>query len=69
MELSTLEAGTAIGVSRETIRLDVVAGRLPARKHGIRGALKIELDALRQFARAYGYQVDEEYLSRLAIRQ
>jgi hypothetical protein len=66
MELSTSDAGMAIGLSREMIRLHVVAGRLPARWHGMRRAIRVHVDDLRAFAHKWGYPIDEEYLSRLA---
>lgn len=68
MEITTAEAGAALGISRETIRLHVAEGRLPARKQGIRGILKIQVDDLREFARQFGYVVNDQYLTRLASK-
>lgn len=66
MEISTVQAGAALGLTDETIRNHIAAGRLPARKHGFRGLLKVRVDDLREFARLYNYVVDEEYLAALA---
>lgn len=68
MELSTVEAGAAIGLSDQAIRDHIAAGRLAARKHGMKGLFKIKADDLRAFARQFGYLVDEEYLAGLASR-
>ena len=68
MELSTAEAGAAIGLSNQAIRDHIAAGRLSAREHGMKRLLKIKVDDLRAFARQYGYIVDEEYLAGLASK-
>lgn len=68
MELSTSEAGAAIGMSDQAIRDHIDAGRLPARRHGMKGLYKVKVDDLRAFARQYNYIVDEEYLAGLASR-
>jgi hypothetical protein len=66
MELTAAQAGMVLGMSDEAIRNHITAGRLAARRHGIRGLYKIMVTDLRSFARQYNYTVDEEYLSRLA---
>lgn len=66
MEISSVEAGRALGMSDQAIRDQVDAGRLRARRHGMRRLLRIRVDDLRAFARQYNYVVDEEYLATLA---
>lgn len=69
MELTTVQAGTALSMTGQAIRDHINAGRLPARRHGVRRLLKIEIDDLRAFAQTYNYPVDEEYLSALANQE
>ena len=69
MELTTAQAGAALGLSDQAIRDHIAAGRLSARRHGIRGLLKISVDDLWLFARQYNYVVNEEYLSRLVNQE
>lgn len=69
MELTTAEAGAALRMSDQSVRDHIAAGRLNARKHGIRGLLKINIEDLRSFALQFGYPLDEDYLSRLASKE
>jgi hypothetical protein len=69
MELTTAEASYAIGMSPQALRAHIEAGRLPARKHGFRGTLKINVDDLRAFTRKYNYIMNEEYVLGLAQKQ
>jgi hypothetical protein len=66
MELSTYEAAAAIDVSHQTIKNHVGAGRLRARRHGMKRLIKIQVEDLRAFARQYNYIIDEERLAAVA---
>lgn len=66
MELSAEQAARIIGVSRPTIHVYVKRGLLPARRQGLRRAVRINIDDLRFFAEGYGYNIDEEIVRRLA---
>ncbi len=63
LELNTSQAAGVIGLSEQAIRNQVLAGRLPARRHGIRGFYRITVDDLRAFAARYSYQLDEDLLA------
>lgn len=65
-EVSSNDAGRIIGVNSETIRRYVDRGILPARRVGLRGALRIEIEDLRKVAREYQYRFDEELAQQLA---
>lgn len=59
-EISAVDAARLIGVSDETIRRLVNRNILPARKVGLRGKIKVELDDLRSVAEKLNYRFDEE---------
>lgn len=65
-EVSSREAGDIIGVNSETIRRYVDRGILPARRVGLRGNLRIEIDDLRKVAAEYQFRFDEKLASQLA---
>jgi len=65
-ELSTVEAGRVVSMDRETLRRWCVQGLLPARRFGLRGQFRIEVDNLRSFAQKYNYSFDEELATQLA---
>jgi len=67
MELSTEEAGKALGLSAQTIRDHIAADRLRARKHGFRGLLKIQVDDLHAFANDFNYVIDADFLATLTL--
>lgn len=59
-EVKALDAAALIGVSDETIRRLVNLNILPARKVGLRGKIKVNLDDLRNLAEKLNYRFDEE---------
>jgi hypothetical protein len=61
-EISAINAGEIIGVTRMTIHNYVRKGLLPARRFGLKRNLRIKVDDLRRFAQKYGYKFDEEKL-------
>ena len=64
-ELSSNAAGRVIGVSGETIRRYVDRELLPARQQGLRGVIRIEPDALKEFAEEYGYRYNDQLAEEL----
>jgi hypothetical protein len=64
-EVDTVQAGRALGMTRQAVRAHVVAGRLSARRKGVRGHYFMTLEALREFATLYRYDLDEAYLTTL----
>ena len=66
MELSSSEAGNALGLSSQSVRNQVNAGRLSARHRGVRRQVLIDVSDLRVFACEYNYDLDELYISGLA---
>lgn len=64
-EVSSDSAGRIIGVTRETIRVHVGSGKLRARREGLRGIIKVDIDSLRKFAREYQYRFDEDLAKQL----
>ena len=59
-EISSANAATLIGVSDETIRRLIDRSVLPARKFGLRGIVRIDIDELRKLAERLNYRFDEE---------
>jgi excisionase family DNA binding protein len=59
MEFTTAQAAAALGLSEQTVRNHVLAGRLQARRHGFRALYRISEAQLRDFAHKYNYPVDE----------
>ena len=66
MELTAAQAGEAIGLSHQAIRNHVEAGRLIARRHGIRRSVRVDVGDLRTFAQKYNYRINEAFLAQLA---
>ena len=64
MELTTAEAAAAVGMSEQSLRNHVLSGRLPARRHGIRGYYRVREDDLREFSEKYRYPIVEEALQK-----
>lgn len=62
MELTTAQAAAALGLSVQAVRNHVLAGRLPARRHGFRQFYRISEQDLRAFAARYSYPIEEEKL-------
>lgn len=65
-EVSSAEAAEIIGTTSQTIRRAVDRKLLMARRHGLRGLVKIDVDELRQFATQYQYRFDESLVKRYA---
>lgn len=65
-EVSARAAAQIIELSHTTIHGHVESGRLPARKQGLRGIIRIDVDDLRKFAARYQYRFNEELATRLA---
>lgn len=64
-EVESPLAGRLLGVTRQTIRAHVVAGRLPARRVGMRKHLRIQVEDLRKLAETYNYDWNEAALAEL----
>lgn len=58
-DVSSAEAAQIIGISSQTIRRLIDRELLPARKQGLRGLVRVELDDLRKFAEEYNYKFDD----------
>lgn len=65
-EVSSTEAAQILGVSRQTIIRYIDRQLIPARKQGLRGISRIELEDLQRFAEEYQYRYDEKLARRLA---
>ena len=65
-EVSSHDAGMIIGVNSETIRRYVDRGILPARRVGLRGKLRIDIEELRKVAVTYQYRFDDKLAAQLA---
>lgn len=66
MDLSAEQAAQVIGVSRPTIHDYVKRGLLPARRQGLRQAIRIDLDDLRKLAEELGFNFNEEFVKQLS---
>lgn len=58
-EVTGPQAAEILSTSHPTIFRRVDDGTLPARREGIKQAIYVEVDTLRQFAKRYGYRFDE----------
>jgi hypothetical protein len=65
-EVSSRAAARIIGISDQTVRRHIHAGRLQARREGLGWAYWIELDELRRFTEKYNYRFNEELARELA---
>lgn len=65
-EISTIEAGQIIGLSRQSIYVHIKSGRLKAKQVGPRRVSRIEVDELRRLAEKYNYRFDEELATKFA---
>lgn len=65
-EVSSTAAAKIIGSNHVTVREHVENGRLPGRRVGLRGVVRIEIDDLREFAKKYQYRFNEELAATLA---
>lgn len=63
-ELSAKQAGKVIGLSHTMIHRYVNQGLLPARRVGRRRAIQIAVDDLREFAKKYKYDFNEDLANR-----
>lgn len=59
-EVSSAEAAKIIGITSQTIRRHIDDQLLSARKQGVRGIVRVDIDDLRKFADEYQYRFDEE---------
>lgn len=59
-EVSTRQAAAIINTSYMTIHRRANDGKLNVRREGLHRDLRIELDDLREFAKAYGYKFNED---------
>lgn len=65
-EVSARAAAQIIKSNHVTVRDHVLAGRLPARREGVRGMIRIEVKDLQEFANEYQYRFDEKLAAKLA---
>lgn len=65
MEVTTSQAGRAVGLTSQAVRDHINAGRLPATRVGVKGVYRILVNDLCRFAREYRYRLDESYLQEL----
>lgn len=56
-ELTTMEAGEALGMTDQAVRDHIHAGRLNARRVGVRRQFLISEDELRRFAAKFNYDL------------
>lgn len=63
--ISSAKAAALIGVTPESIRNHIEAGRLPADRVGVRDVYRIEPAALMALAERYNYPINEELLREL----
>lgn len=63
-ELTCTQAAKVLGVTPRTIQNRINDGRLIARRQGLQNQAFIAVDALRFFAAAYGYRINEHWLER-----
>lgn len=67
MDLRSDQAARLLSVSIRTIRLAVSEGRLPARRVGMRGYMRIQYLDLVEYAEKYQYRIDQKYLAVLLV--
>lgn len=65
-EVSSMAAAQIIGTSDVTIRRYVYAGRLQARRQGLRKKIWIEVEELRRLAIELDYRFNEQLANQLA---
>lgn len=65
-EVTAPQAEQILSVSHATLYRHIDAGRLPARREGLRRLVKIEVADLRAFAGQYGYRFDESLAKKYA---
>ena len=58
MEINASQAGQALGMTDQAVRDHVNAGRLKARRVGMRRIYTIRVEDLKDFARKYSYDLD-----------
>jgi hypothetical protein len=64
IELDCPQVAKVLGLCEQTVRNHALAGRLPARRHGLRGFYRVTVPDVRRFAETYHYVLDEEQLQR-----
>ncbi|MCC6170045.1 MAG: helix-turn-helix domain-containing protein [Caldilineaceae bacterium] len=62
-ELNTPQVAGVLGLTEQSIRNHVHAGRLTARRHGVRRYYRVRVADLRAFADRYNYPLDETLLA------
>lgn len=65
-DVSSADAAQLIGVSSQTIRRLTEKNLIPARRVGIKGLVRIDVDDLRKFAKDYQYRFNEALAVQLA---
>lgn len=63
--ISSDDAAKILGISSQTIRRLIARDIVPARREGIRGLIRIEIDDLRNVAEKYQYRFDEGLAAQL----
>lgn len=64
-ELTALDAARVVGVHRQSVARWCQDQSIKARKYGLRGDWRIDVDDLRRFAHQYNYDFDEELAAKL----
>jgi hypothetical protein len=67
MELSTTKCGLALGMTNQAVRDHIAAGRLLARRVGVRREYRVHVADLRAFAARYDYELNEDYLATVRV--
>ena len=65
-EVTAPQAAEILSTSYMTIHRRVDDGTLNARREGVKGILRIDVDELRRFANKFGYRFDERLAKQLA---
>lgn len=65
-EVSASQAAQILQISRDTVWRVVRDGSLPARRQGMRGIIRIDVEDLRAYAEKYQHRFDEELAQKLA---
>ena len=63
-EVTAAQAADILAISHMTIHRRVEDGSLPARREGVKGIVKIDVEDLRQFAKTYSYRFNETIAQR-----
>lgn len=60
IDLTSPQAAKVIGTNRVAIYRAAESGLLKARRQGVRGMIRIDVNDLRTFAQTYGYKFNED---------